>query len=156
MSGIVVIQFVNLFLAGLLAGEELVVCYGVRPSMARLADIPQTQLRQALIRRLRVLVPAIFLPAAVSCLMTAWLTASGPGFGLTCAGLLALLIWAVVTFAGTVPINKAVLAWDAERLPKDWGPVITKWERLDMMRCWAAIISFACLLIAASLQTSPR
>lgn len=155
MLNIAAIQFINLFLAGLLAGEELVVCYGVRASMARLAEIPQTQLRQALIRRLRVLVPAIFLPAAVSCMMTAWLAKSGPGFGFICAGLLALLIWASITFAGTVPINKAVLVWEAERLPKNWRSMIDKWERLDIMRCWAALISFACLLIALALQSSP-
>jgi uncharacterized membrane protein len=154
MSSIAVIQFTNLFLAGLLAGEELVVCYGVRAAMATLADIPQTQLRQALIRRLRVLVPAIFLPAAVSCIMTAGLAGHGPGFGFICAGLLALLAWAGITFAGTVPINKGVLEWQAERLPPDWKSTIVQWERLDMLRCWAAVISFACLLIAVALRTS--
>jgi hypothetical protein len=81
------IEFVNLFLAGLLAGEELTICYGVRTSIAKLDDKPQTQLRQSLIRKLRVLVPAIFIPTAVSSVIAIVMAGVSPGFGFRCAGL---------------------------------------------------------------------
>jgi hypothetical protein len=61
-----VLGFVNLFCAGVLAGEEVVICYGVRGPVASLDPQPGILLRQALIRRLRVLVPAIFGLAFVS------------------------------------------------------------------------------------------
>jgi hypothetical protein len=62
----VIIEFICVFLAGILAGEEFVIYYGVRVPMANLDEKPQIQLRQALVRRLRVLVPAIFVPTAAS------------------------------------------------------------------------------------------
>ena len=54
--------WVNLFFNGMLAGEELAVYYGVRIPVASLEERPQTLLRQALIRRLRLLVPGIYMP----------------------------------------------------------------------------------------------
>jgi len=52
-----VLGFTNLLCAGMLAGEEFVIRYGVRAPVASLDPQPEIQLRQALIRRLRVLVP---------------------------------------------------------------------------------------------------
>ncbi|SRR6266487_2765213 len=63
MIATVVLGLVNLFCTGILAGEELVIYYGVRTPLASLDERPQTLLRQALIRRLRILVPAIFVPS---------------------------------------------------------------------------------------------
>ncbi len=148
------IEFANLFLAGLFAGEELAICYGVRTSLAKLDDQPQTQLRQSLIRKLRVLVPAIFVPTAVSSMIAIALAGASPGFGFRCAGLLLLLVWAAIAFLGTVPINQAVLDWQLEALPDDWKSIVDRWERLDVGRCWAAVISFACVLIAVALRSS--
>ncbi|TXK68111.1 hypothetical protein [Paenibacillus sp. N3.4] len=62
----IIILLVNLFLAGILAGEEFVIFYGVRVPLFALNQQSQIQLRQALIRRLRLLVPAIFVPTAVT------------------------------------------------------------------------------------------
>jgi uncharacterized membrane protein len=148
------IEFVNLFLAGLLAGEEFVICYGVRTSLTTLEEKPQTQIRQVLIRKLRVLVPAIFLSSALSGI--AAMVGAGPGisFGFRCTGLLFLLAWTLITFFGTVPINKAALAWQPEALPSDWRTLIARWERLDILRCWAAVVSFALLLTATALRQS--
>lgn len=49
----------NVLCAGLLAGEEFAVCYGLRSSFASLDERSHIRLRQALIRRLRVLVPIV-------------------------------------------------------------------------------------------------
>jgi hypothetical protein len=64
--------------------------YGVRAPVASLDPQPEIRLRQALIRRLRVLVPAIFGLAFFSGFAVTLLEGFGPGFGLRCAGLLAL------------------------------------------------------------------
>jgi hypothetical protein len=56
-----VLGFTNLLCAGTLAGEEFVIRYGVRAPVASLDPQPEVRLRQALIRRLPVLVPAIWL-----------------------------------------------------------------------------------------------
>lgn len=86
------IESVSLFLAGILAGDEFVVRYGVRAPLAATDDTSHIQFRQALIRTLRVLVPAIFLPAFLSGIAVAITDATGTGFAFRWAGVLALLM----------------------------------------------------------------
>src|ERR1700685_3189123 len=66
MSASGVLGFINAFGAGLLAGEEFVIRYGVRGPLGRLDQEPHIRMRQGLIRTLRILVPAILLPTLVS------------------------------------------------------------------------------------------
>src|SRR5436853_4453215 len=96
-SAVEVLGFANLFLAGILSGEELVIYYGVRTPLAGLEERPQTLLRQALIRRLRVLMPAIFVPTIFLGAAVTAVDGFGPGFVFRSVGFLALLTWAVVT-----------------------------------------------------------
>jgi len=146
-----VLGFVGLFLAGILAGEELVVYYGVRVPLASLDEQPQTLMRQALIRRLRFMVPAVFVPTAVSGVAATVLGGFGPGFVFRCAGVVALLAWAAVTVPGTVPINSAILGWDPSAPPKDWREMVRRWERFASVRPWAAMTAFALFLTAMAL-----
>src|SRR5436189_5203478 len=62
---VTLLDFVNLFFAGMLAGIEFVIHYGLRGPSEILDDHSQLQLRQALVMRLRVLVPAFFAPTAL-------------------------------------------------------------------------------------------
>jgi hypothetical protein len=141
-------EFLNLFFAGVLAGEELVICYGVRTVVAVLDQQPQIELRHALIRKLRAVVPAIVILTALSGLAAMSLDGAGTGFRLRCLAALGLLIWVVITLFGTVPINKDTLTWRPDAPPNYWRVLVSRWERFDIARCWAAVISFA-LLVAA-------
>ena len=143
------IAIINLIGAGLLAGEELMIRYGVRGPLASLEPQPHILLRQALIRRLRVLVPSLFGLTLLSGVAATALLGVGPGFALRCAGLAALVAFIGVTLAGTVPINQAALAWDAAAPPHSWRATIRRWEQLDDIRTWAALVAFALLLAAA-------
>ncbi|WP_329134939.1 DUF1772 domain-containing protein [Streptomyces sp. NBC_01476] len=147
-----VLECVNLFFAGLLAGAELVVRFGVRAPLAALDERPQIRLRQALIRTLRVVVPSLYVPAALTGIaVTVW-NASGTGFALQCVALSAVLVWTVATFGGTVPINEGILEWRADAPPADWRAIVHRWERLDTVRSWAAAGSFAFFLAAVARQ----
>ncbi|HWD26957.1 MAG TPA: anthrone oxygenase family protein [Rhizomicrobium sp.] len=134
-----------LFLAGLLAGEELAICIGIRPALGRLEASLQIPLRQALIRRLRVLVP-ILIFATLAAGVFAWHAAPGT---LRLAGPAALLALIAVTLGGTVPINKAALAWNPAVPPSGWQESVRRWERLDIIRCWLALAAFALFIAAA-------
>ncbi|HEY5319673.1 MAG TPA: DUF1772 domain-containing protein [Galbitalea sp.] len=147
-----VIQFASVFLAGILAGEELVVRYGVHPSLGRLDAALQIRTRQALILKLRVLVPVVFLLTATASVATLIAEGTGTGFGLRCAAAAALLVWILSTLIGTVPINKAILDWTPDSPPSGWTALITRWERLDVLRSSAAVVAFACLMLAITLQ----
>ncbi len=142
----------SLFCVGLLAGEEFTIRYGVRATISSLDDRPHIQLRQALIRRLRILVPTLFALTILSCIATTITGGFGPGFAFRCAGLLALVGFITVTLRGTVPINQAALTWDSAAPPRNWRALVERWEQLDTVRCWAALVAFALFLIATMLR----
>lgn len=146
------LAFFNLLCAGLLAGEEFVIRYGVRGPLAGLDPEPSIRLRQSLILKLRVLVPAIFGLALISGIAVTALAGFGPAFGLRCAGLAALLAFISITLAATVPINQAALTWDAAAPPEGWRALVRRWEQLDTLRTWAALAAFGLLLAAAILR----
>jgi uncharacterized membrane protein len=148
----IILEFINLFCAGLLAGIEFIVCFGVRTPLTALDIQPQIQIRQALIRRLRVLVPPVFLLTAISGATVTVRDGTAPGFVFRCAAVLAVFTWTLATFIGTVPINEAVLTWRSDVPPENWKAVIKRWERLDMVRTWAALTAFAFFLTAVALR----
>jgi len=139
---------VNLLFAGLLAGEELAVRYGVRGPIAGLDQRPHILVRQALIRRLRILVPGLILPALLTGVLVTLLDLHGPPVVLRGLGVLALLVLVLVTLLGTVPINAAALDWQPDAPPANWQARLRQWERLDTVRCWAALVAFALFALA--------
>src|SRR5262249_35760861 len=121
-----VMEFINLFFTGLLAGIEFIVCFGVRAPLNVLDVQPQIQIRHALIKRLRVLVPAVFLLTAMSGITVAVLGGTAPGIVFRCTGVIAVLTWTLATFLGTVPINEALLTWRPDAPPENWKAIIKK------------------------------
>jgi hypothetical protein len=146
------LSFANLFFAGILAGIEIAIHYGVGAPPAMLSDRSQILLRQVLIRKLRVLVPAFFLPAAVSGIALTILDRGAPGFWFRCAALLALLVWIVTRAIVTVPMNQAALNWDAEAPPPNWKALVARTELFHIIGVWAAVVAFALLLAAVSVR----
>jgi len=151
MTIITILSFVNLLFAGMLAGIEFVIHYGVRSPAEMLDDHAQLQLRQALVLKLRVLVPAFFVPAAVLGIALAVLNSAAPGFVFRCVGVVALLIWAMIRVVGTVPINSATLAWQLSAPPTNWKAQVSRVERFHIIGVWAAVLAFACFLTAVAL-----
>jgi len=149
-----IVGMASVLFAGLLAGEEFVIRYGVRGPLASLDDRPHILLRQALIRPLRVLVPSIYLATLISAAAATALDGIDSGLALRGIGLGALLVWIAVTLGGTVPINAAVLDWDANAPPANWRAQVDRWERLDTVRTWAALIAFALLLIGLTVTAT--
>jgi hypothetical protein len=141
-----------LFLAWILAGIEIAIHYGLRAPAEVLGDQSQIQLRQALVLRLRVVVPAFFVPMALSGIAVAILDGGSPGIWFRCAGLSAVLVWVALRVIGTVPINSATLAWDAGAPPKDWKSRVDRAERFHIIGVWAAVMAFALFLTAVALK----
>ncbi|HEY0754959.1 MAG TPA: hypothetical protein VGD98_13455 [Ktedonobacteraceae bacterium] len=148
----IILDFVNIFFAGMLAGVEFVIHYGLHGPAETLDEHAQLQLRQALVMRLRVLVPAFFVPAAISGIVLTLLGRGAPGFGFWCAGMLAILTWIAIRVIGTVPINSATVEWNLAAPPKNWQALVTDAERFHIVGVWAAVLAFACFMIAVALQ----
>jgi hypothetical protein len=145
-------EFLNLFFTGVLAGEELVICYGVRMVVAVLDQQAQIQLRHAVTRKLRALIFAIFSLAALSWVAAMSLDATGASFKLRCLAAVGLLIWLVIMLLGTGPISKDAFTWRSDAPPNNWRVLVGGRERFDMARCWAAVISFALLIAAVEME----
>jgi hypothetical protein len=147
-----VLDFVNLFFAGMLAGIEFVIHYGLRPTTEILDEKSRLQLRQAQVLRLRVLVPAFFVPTAVLGITLTVLNSAVPGFGFRCAGVVAILIWILIRIIGTVPINSATLTWKLSAPPKNWKALVNHAERFHIVGVWTAVLAFAFFLTALALK----
>ena len=152
MTPTIILDFVNLFFAGLLAGSEFVIHYGFRAPAEILDDRSQLQLRQALVLRLRVLVPAFFVPEVILGVILTVLGSAAPGFWLRCVGVVALLIWIAIRVVGTVPINSATLTWQLSAPPTNWKAQVNHAERFHIVGVWAAILAFAFFLTAVALK----
>ena len=152
MNPATVLDFVNLFFAGMLAGIEFVIHYGLRGPSEMLDDHAQLQLRQALVLRLRVLVPAFFVPTAVLRIALAVLNSGTPGFWSRCAAVVALLTWIGIRVVGTVPINSATADWQLSAPPKNWKALVNRAERFHSVGVWAAMLAFALFLTAVALK----
>ncbi len=142
-----ILRFLSLFLAGILAGEELVVRYGVQPALTALEDRAHILARQALVRRLRVVVPAIMVPTVLAAIAALIVGGGAPGFWFRLAGTLALVAFVLFSFLGTVPINIQVNDWQVDAPPSDWKEVVRRWQFIDVFRSTAALVAFALFVV---------
>ncbi|OII25242.1 hypothetical protein BIV01_12600 [Curtobacterium sp. MCBA15_013] len=133
---------VQLVLVGLLAGEEFTVRWGVQPAMASLPDDAHLRTRIALVRSLKVVVPMLMVPAVLATLAVLVVAGAGDGLGWRVAAAVALGVFVLASFLGTVPINIGVNDWDPLDPPADWKRVVVRWERIDVLRSSAAIVAF--------------
>ena len=144
-----ILTIAGVFLAGLLAGEELVVRYGVHPALVALDDVTQIRARQSLIYKLRVLVPVIFFATLGTSVAALVVGGTDAALAPRVAVVVALLAWLGATFGGTVIINSAVIEWDPVAPPADWRDLVVRWGRVDVVRSTAAIVAFAAATVAA-------
>jgi uncharacterized membrane protein len=148
MNATTVLDVVTVFFAGLLAGALFVIDYGVRAPLGGLEAQSQIQTRQALILRLRVLVPAIFVPTVLLGAAVILLNGNSAGFGFRVAALLLVLVSFLLTLFGTARINAVALTWQPSAPPSNWRLLVSRWERLDQLRTWAAVLGFALFVTA--------
>jgi uncharacterized membrane protein len=146
--GTTVLQAIGLILAGVLAGEEFIVRYGIQPALGRLDQRAHVAARVELVRTLRIVVPSLMLPTAVVAIAVVVTGGGQNGVGWRWAGLAALVAFMLFSFLGTVPINMKVVDWQPDQPPSDWRAVVRRWQRLDTLRSTAAVVAFACFVVA--------
>jgi hypothetical protein len=148
------LQFIGLFLAGMLAGEEFIVRYGIQPALSTLEDRPHVQARQALVRRMRVVVPIMIVPTVLVEIAVLVLSGGGPGLVFRSATVIALVAFVLFSALGTVPINIQVYEWQVDAPPADWKAIVHRWEQIDVFRSSAALLAFAFAVTAVALRLS--
>jgi hypothetical protein len=151
MHSIDLLRLFTLLFAGVLAGFEMGVHYGLGTPPKSLREDAQILLRQAMVLRLRVLAPAIFLPTLATVIALMVREGDDRGVWLRSIALGALATWVVFRVLRTVPVNSATLTWQPDAPPDDWRTLIRTTEKAHVLAAWAALLAFACLL-AATLQ----
>jgi hypothetical protein len=146
-----VVGVISALFAGLLAGEEFVIRYGVRGPLASLDDHSHILFRQALIYKLSILVPAMYVLTLLSAVAMTVLAGTNGGVAFRAVAIAALVAWMAATLGGTVPINEAVLEWSAGAPPAAWRTQVDRWEHLNTLRTWAAVIAFISLSVSLAL-----
>ncbi len=137
-----VTSFLELFFVGLLAGFEVAVHYGIGAPPSALTESAQIVLRQAMVRRLRVLAPALFVPSLLLAIKIAFDGRNEPQSWLRFVAVSMLLMWTIIRIVRTVPVNGATLEWNPEAPPKNWQSLIERTERFHVVAAWAAIAAF--------------
>jgi hypothetical protein len=151
MSSAILLLCAVLF-SGLAAGLELTVRFAVRGPLERLDVRSHVLMRQGLVRTLRILAPALVLPAIALGVLALLFAVTGTASVLVAVGLGAYAVWLAVTFGGTVPINAAALDWDPDAPPADLDRILRRWERLALVRVvvtLAAAVLFATALLVS-------
>lgn len=149
MTALLVVQVV---LVGLLAGEEAVVRWGVQPALRSLPDDAHVRARIALVRSLKVVVPILMGPTVLATIAVVVVAGAAPGLGWRVAATAATAVFVAASFLGTVPINMGVNDWDPAAPPADWQRVVTRWERIDVLRSSAAVVAFVLSVVAVVQQ----
>lgn len=153
MSLFRMVDFVALFFAGTLSGIEIATHYGFSECVDGLSERAQLQLRQALVRRLRVMVPSFFFPTFVLTGISAFANYQEPMFALRLIAVLGYLVWIYARVVATVKINSATLEWNIDSPPVSWLDLVRRAERFHIASAWSTTVSFASLILVCAISS---
>jgi uncharacterized membrane protein len=133
----------NLFLAGVLTGNEFGGFVGFHPALYRLPTETHASAEQEITARFGKLMPPFMVATIVSFVPTLSLTHDTRSFRFTLAGMLCYVAMLAVTFAGNMPANRRTLDLDPASVSRE--------EFLALRRRWDAFHAVRNLLNAAGL-----
>lgn len=121
-------RFSNLFLAGVLTGNEFGGLVGFHPALYRLPTEAHASAEQEITARFGKIMPPFMVATLVSFVPVLSLTRDRRPFRFTLAGMLCYLAMLGVTFAGNMPANRRTLDLDPRIVSRD--------ELLTLRRRW--------------------
>jgi Domain of unknown function (DUF1772) len=121
-------RFANLFLTGVLTGNEFGGFVGFHPALYRLPTEAHASAEQAITARFGKIMPPFMTATITSFVPVLSLRRDRRSFRFTLAGMLCYLVMLGVTFAGNMPVNRRTLELDP-------GTVSSE-EFLSLRRRW--------------------
>ena len=122
------VRFANLFLTGVLTGNEFGGFVGFHPALYRLPTDAHASAEQAITARFGKIMPPFMTATIVSFIPVLSLTQDRRSFRYTLAGMLCYLVMLGVTFAGNMPANRRTLELNPGTVSRD--------EFLSLRRRW--------------------
>ena len=128
-------RFVNLFLTGVLTGNEFGGFVGFHPALYRLPTEAHASAEQAITARLGKIMPPFMIATIVSFVPVLSLTRDRRSFSFTAVGMVCYLVMLAVTFAGNMPANRRTLELDPRAVSRDELLTLRqRWDRFHAAR----------------------
>lgn len=128
------VRFVNLVLAGMLAGNEFGTWAAVHPSLEKLSPPARIRAEQEVTRRFAAIMPAWMGSTVVSCVLALLFSRGLTGSRSTLLGTACFVGMLASTRIGNVPINNRVLEIDPEKEQEEFAELRERWDRLHTLR----------------------
>ena len=147
---ILIIRFLNILMAGLIAGTIFGIWIGYNPQ--NLSAPTYVEHQQSVIKALNTLMPILGLITIVLTVISAFMQKDNKiiFISLLVAAVL-LIISGLVTRFGNQPINAIVMTWNKADVPSNWTELRDKWWSWHIIRAVTTIVAF-CLIVWTSMQ----
>ncbi len=137
------VRFANLYLTGVLTGNEFGGFVGFHPALYRLPTDAHVSAEKEITARFGKIMPPFMTATIVSFVPVLSLTRDRRSFRFALAGMLCYLAMLAVTFAGNMPVNRRTLELDPRSVSRD--------EFLSLRRRWDTFHAARNVLNAAGL-----
>ena len=142
-------RFVNLVLAGLLAGNEFGTKAAVHPALERLGPPERVRAEQEVTRRYAAIMPFWMSSVIVSCLPVLALLRKTSAFLPTLVATACFVAMLASTLMGNVSINARVLELSPETDGEEFAELRERWDRLPTLRVVLNVAGLAFLCLGA-------
>ena len=143
-------RFANLFLVGVLTGNEFGSWAGLHPALRELPHQAHVRSEQAVTRRFGKMMPALMIGALVSFVPVLSLASDrrSSSFLFSFAGMVCYATMLAITLTGNVPINRRTLELDPDTTPREeFLELRARWDRLHAARNILNLAGFGLALL---------
>jgi hypothetical protein len=141
------LHFANLWLAGVLVGQELSTLIAVNPAAGTMSVPCQVTFQQSLATRFKGIGPLIFFSTLGTGIALS-VTIDAPGRSFAIAGTACLVAMIVLTFSGNMPVNLWTFKQTADVDPAEWVTRRRRWNRFHALRVLVDAAALTCFLLA--------
>jgi hypothetical protein len=128
-------RFANLFLAGVLTGNEFGGLVGFHPALYRLPTEAHASAEQAITARFGKFMPPFMIATILSFAPVLSIRGDRRSFRFTLAGMLSYLVMLAVTFGGNMPANRNTLDLNPRTVSRDeFLSLRQRWDRFHAVR----------------------
>ena len=147
---ILIIRFLNIIMAGLIAGTLFGIWIGYKPR--KLSAQTYVEHQQSVINALNTLMPVLGLITIILTLIAAFLqNQNQTAFIILLVAACFLIVSGLVTRFGNQPINSIVMTWNKSDMPNNWTILRDKWWLLHKIRALTVFVAFG-LIVWASMR----
>ena len=145
-----IIRFINIIMAGLIAGILFGIWLGYNPKTFSVSTYLEQQ--QGAIKALNTIMPLLGLITIMLTLISAFLQKDNKTVFITLIiAAILLVISGLITKFGNQPINKIVMAWNKAGVPGNWVQLRDKWWSFHILRAVTAVVAF-CLIVPTAVR----